>query len=237
MTLQYPTAQIGATRVVLGDPHQMLLDTLAPALALQGFPVSAVSSSCAGLIQALRRHRPELCVANTVFGDGEILDAMAAIRSAHPAGKIILLGSDTAPDTLNAALVAGVHGYVDKNRDVSVLIDAMRRALLGEIVVHGSFTPPNPDARVLKGSQAAKSSDARKLAGYLTQREAQCLSLIVEGLNTAGITHRLGISRATARSHVQSMMAKLGVHSRLEAAAFAVQHSLVHVDGSSSKAG
>jgi two-component system nitrate/nitrite response regulator NarL len=210
----------------------MLLDTLGPALTARGFPVAEMPSSCAGVVQAVRRHRPELCVTNIVYGDGEIMDVVEAMRSAVPTCKIILLGSDAEPEMLSAALISGVNGYVDKNRDMSVLLDAMRRVLSGEIVVHGSFTRSSPGARVRNVSQTAQSNHARKLASYLTQREAQCLALIVEGLGTEGIAQRLGISRATTRSHVQAMLAKLGVHSRLEAAAFAVQHHLVDVVGS-----
>ncbi|MGH8860672.1 MAG: response regulator transcription factor, partial [Jatrophihabitantaceae bacterium] len=67
----------------------------------------------------------------------------------------------------------------------------------------------------------------RKLAGYLTPREHECLAMVVSGLDTAAMSRRLGVSRTTIRSHVQAMLMKLDVHSRLEAAALAVQHGLV----------
>jgi two-component system, NarL family, nitrate/nitrite response regulator NarL len=72
--------------------------------------------------------------------------------------------------------------------------------------------------------------DARRLASHLTGRERQCLALLVEGLDTAGIARRLAVSQATVRAHVQSVLTKLGVHSRLEAASFAVRHHLLDGD-------
>ena len=66
-----------------------------------------------------------------------------------------------------------------------------------------------------------------RLAAYLTIRERQCLGLLVEGLDTAQMAVRLGVSPATVRTHVQSLLTKLGVHSRLEAASLAVRHRLL----------
>ena len=65
------------------------------------------------------------------------------------------------------------------------------------------------------------------LAAFLTVRERECLQLLVEGLDTAGIATKLGVSAATVRTHVQSLMTKLGVHSRLEAASYAVRNRLL----------
>jgi DNA-binding CsgD family transcriptional regulator len=66
-----------------------------------------------------------------------------------------------------------------------------------------------------------------RLAAYLTIRERECLRLLVEGLGTAQMAVRLGVSPATVRTHVQSLLTKLGVHSRLEAASLAVRHRLL----------
>ena len=66
-----------------------------------------------------------------------------------------------------------------------------------------------------------------RLAGYLTTRERQCLRLLVDGLDTAQMAVRLDVSPATVRTHVQSMLTKLGAHSRLEAASLAVRYRLL----------
>jgi DNA-binding NarL/FixJ family response regulator len=81
----------------------------------------------------------------------------------------------------------------------------------------GTRRPPQQDA-------------ARRLAAFLTGRERQCLTLLVEGLDTTGMAAKLGVSQATVRTHVQSLLTKLGVHSRLEAASFAVRYRLLEDD-------
>jgi two-component system nitrate/nitrite response regulator NarL len=114
----------------------------------------------------------------------------------------------------------GAAGYVHKTRGVSVLKQTIDRVLDGEVVVEvpsASSVPP----------QLAQDRDALRLAAYLTGRERQCLELLVEGHDTAAIVAELGVSAATVRTHVQALLNKLGVHSRLEAAAFAVQHGLI----------
>ena len=68
------------------------------------------------------------------------------------------------------------------------------------------------------------------LAEHLTGREWQCLAMLVEGLNTTAMTARLGVSRTTVRTHVQALLTKLGVHSRLEAASLAVRYRLLDED-------
>ncbi|MGH3753399.1 MAG: helix-turn-helix domain-containing protein [Pseudonocardiaceae bacterium] len=77
---------------------------------------------------------------------------------------------------------------------------------------------------------AVDISEARRLAAHLTARERECLVLLIEGLGTRAMTLRLGVSTTTVRSHVQGLLTKLGVHSRLEAAAFAVRYDLVEHD-------
>jgi DNA-binding CsgD family transcriptional regulator len=94
----------------------------------------------------------------------------------------------------------------------------LERARAGERVID---VPDAPTRRVPGQSRAAV------LAGALTARERECLGLLVAGLDTAAMVARLGVSRTTVRTHLQSVLTKLCVHSRLEAASFAVRHRLV----------
>jgi two-component system nitrate/nitrite response regulator NarL len=115
---------------------------------------------------------------------------------------------------------AGASGYVHKTRSVTVLKQTIERVLRGEVVVEA---PAKPAIR----SRLARQPDALRLAGYLTARERQCLELLVAGQDTAAMVSSLGVSAATVRTHVQALLTKLGVHSRLEAASFAVRHGLL----------
>jgi DNA-binding CsgD family transcriptional regulator len=116
-------------------------------------------------------------------------------------------------------LHAGASGYLHKTRGVSALTRAIDRVQRGEVVV--DVPKPGP------ARPPARQDDAHRLAAFLTVRERECLELLVEGLDTAGIAAKLGVSAATVRTHVQSLMTKLGVHSRLEAASYAVRYRLL----------
>jgi DNA-binding NarL/FixJ family response regulator len=102
---------------------------------------------------------------------------------------------------------------------VTALTAAISRILCGEVVVD---VPKAASSR-----RPAQADGMRRLATYLTARERQCLGYLVDGLDTTQMAVKLGVSPATVRTHVQSLLTKLGVHSRLEAASLAVRHRLL----------
>jgi DNA-binding NarL/FixJ family response regulator len=119
---------------------------------------------------------------------------------------------------MRRAVRLGAAGYVHKTCGVRKLVHALERVIDGAVVLD----TPRPAA-----SARSDVSEARRLAAHLTARERECLGLLVEGLDTPAMTLRLGVSTTTVRSHVQALLTKLGVHSRLEAATFAVRYDLV----------
>ena len=132
---------------------------------------------------------------------------------------MVVLGADPDVDAAELALDAGASGYLHQSRGVEVLVSALERMPNGEQVID------LPDAGPTRRPRRASHADT--VAATLTGRERECLSLLVAGLDTAAIVARMGVSRTTVRTHLQSVLTKLGVHSRLEAASFAVRHHLV----------
>jgi two-component system, NarL family, nitrate/nitrite response regulator NarL len=212
--------------VVIGDDHAVFLDALCAVLAEQGCAV-ATATTVEGTVQAVRRHQPDICLIDHHFGQdlagNDACDGIGAIRRLTEAcgrTKVLMLSADGDSGAILRAMRAGAAGFVHKTRGVSVLQQTIERVLRGEVVVEapaGGGVQPD----------LARQRDALRLAAHLTSREWQCLELLVDGQDTAGIVAALGVSAATARTHVQSLLSKLGVHSRLEAAAFAVQHGLL----------
>jgi two-component system nitrate/nitrite response regulator NarL len=100
-----------------------------------------------------------------------------------------------------------------------VLIESIRRVREGQTVIDA--VPGRARRRIVA------VADVERLARHLTARERECLAMLVEGLSTPAMARRLGVATTTVRSHVQSILTKLGTHSRLEAAALAVRHRLV----------
>lgn len=208
------------TAVVIGDDHAVFLDALASVLAEQGFVVTK-ATTVAGTVSAVSKCQPEVCLIDRYFADDDGIGALGRIAEACSRTKVLILTADGDSDAITRAMRAGASGYVHKTRGVTVLKRTIERVLRDEVVIEV------PRARTAAGPQADRQRDAHRLAGYLTARERQCLELLAEGHDTASMVTMLGVSAATVRTHVQALLTKLGVHSRLEAAAFATQNGLL----------
>ena len=209
------------TSLVVGDDHVVFLDALSSVLAQQGFAIT-IARTLRETVEAVARERPDLCLIDRHFAADDSVGAIAAMIAASPQTRVLVLSADPETEGVLAALGAGASGYLHKTRGVTALTAAIGRVLSGEVVVD----VPRAQSRPRPPGQ----DDARRLASHLTGRERQCLALLVEGLDTAGIARRLAVSQATVRAHVQSVLTKLGVHSRLEAASFAVRYHLLDGD-------
>lgn len=205
--------------MVLCDDHPVFAEALAVVLTRHGFLVRAVVHRAVDVVGVVTTHRPRVCVVDRHFADGDGLAELPRLRAASPATRVLLLTADRDPATARRALDAGAAGYLCKTAGVSALVSTISRVAAGEVVA----VVPTPGSPV----RAPEQVEAHRLAGYLTRRERACLAMMVDGLGTSAIASRLGVSVATVRTYAQAVLTKLGVHSRLEAASFAVRHSLL----------
>ncbi|MDT4932597.1 MAG: hypothetical protein QOK11_489 [Pseudonocardiales bacterium] len=209
-----------ALEVVVADQHTIFVEALSAALARAGHRIVATTVSRYGMVDSVGRLQPHVCVTGNNFPDGSAVEVIAQLATLSPGTKVVVLTSDGNAETLSQALNAGAAGYVHKSRSLAVLVDVLQRIGTDEIVVEGSFIRP-------RASDRHAPPQLLRLATYLTHREVECLTLLAEGLDTATMARRLGVSRTTVRSHVQSVLTKLGVHSRLEAASLAIRFGLL----------
>lgn len=208
------------TSIVLGDDHAIFVESLVSVLIAEGFNVPAAAATLTATVDAVRTHRPEVCLLDRHFTDGDAVTAINNVIAASPCTRVVILTADRDTDVIMRAVRVGATGYVHKTWGVQTLVEAVKRVADGEVVIdapHGA--EGNPDHPF--------HSAAHRLAEHLTAREKECLALLVEGLDTRAMTERLGVSSTTIRSHVQAVLTKLGVHSRLEAASLAVRYDLV----------
>ncbi len=208
------------TSIVIGDDHAVFVESLVSVLVGQGFHVPAAARSLTGTVEAVHHHRPDICLLGRRFSDGEGITALRHIITVSPATRVLILAAGDDADAMHQALRSGAAGYVPTTWGVRKLIHALERVTDGVVA---------PDAAQASSAQS-EGSEAHRLAAHLTVRERECLALLVEGHDTAAMTLRLGVSTTTVRSHVQALLTKLGVHSRLEAVTFAVRHHLVDHD-------
>ncbi|MTD55144.1 response regulator transcription factor [Amycolatopsis pithecellobii] len=204
---------------VLGDDHALLVEAMIPMLTKAGITVVASAYDFGSLVASVRAHQPDVCVLDLRFGDDDHHDGVPAVRAASPGTKTVVLTADPTIDSMVAAVEDGAAAYVHKSRGCASLVATIEKVMRGELVT---------DLPIRRRRRESAEADPEVLlARYLTVRERQCLELLVDGLRTDAMARRLGVSVTTVRSHVQALMTKLGVHSRLEAASFAVRHDLL----------
>lgn len=205
--------------LVIGDGHALFRDAVQVVLQQHGFRICATEATTTATLAQLRFHRPDVCLLDGRFPEHDETDAVAAMRAGSPDTAVLVLGEDHEHGDVSAALAAGARGYLPKTRRIGTLVSAIRRIHAGERVVD---LPPQRGH-----ADTTESGQAKMLANHLTTRERECLAMLVAGRDTAAISAALGVSPTTVRTHVQAVLTKLGVHSRLAAATFAVRHRLV----------
>jgi DNA-binding NarL/FixJ family response regulator len=147
----------------------------------------------------------------------------SAMSDLASAARILVLGERDDLDIVTTVLDAGASGYLTKEAGVAELADAIRQATAGEFVVPPHLLTPLLD-RLLR--RRRESQEAARRMAQLTRRERAVLALLTDGANNQSIATILGISAQTARTHVQNILGKLDMHSKLEAAAFVLQHGI-----------
>jgi DNA-binding NarL/FixJ family response regulator len=216
-------------RVLLVDDHQLLTDALAQLIGHEtDIRVSGVARSVTEA-KAAARERVDVVLMDYRLPDGTGADATRAIKARWPAAKIIMLTAISDDETVLDSIQAGADGYLTKDRAIEDVVGAVRAAHAGEILL-----PRSVVFGIAQRVAAARERGAsRAPIEQLTPRELEVLRALSEGLSSREICDRLYIAPNTLRTHVQNIMGKLRVHSKLEAVAFALRHRLVEPPRSS----
>lgn len=207
-----------AVRLLVLDDHPVFAASLARTLADEpDIDVVGTQHSVADGLAALHTEIDVvLCDFRLADGDGVAFTREALRR--QPQLRVVMLTASNDEAILAAALDAGCSGFVTKSEPLDTVIAAVRGAMAGEAVITPALL-----ARLLP----RLASRPRGRNPDLTDREREVLSLIVRGLSNQEIASALTVALDTVRNHVRSILSKLGVHSKLQAAAVAVQRGLV----------
>ena len=198
-------------RIVMCDDNRLLLEALSNALALQGFTVEAATSTPAEAVAAVRLYDPDILLIDLGFEGADGLTAAREVARTHPRTRVVILTGSDDPESLLEAMRIGVAGYVRKDQRLEGIVTALRRAAEGESAIDKTL--------LRKLTSAARPHSRRSAVASLTQQERVVLGYLAEGLQTFEIVSQLGISTSTVRSHIQAILSKLGVHTRLQAVA------------------
>ncbi len=210
-------------RVLLVDDHALLTGALAQMLAQEAdIRVVGVAGTVAEA-KAMSREPLDVVLMDYRLPDGTGAEATRAIKARWPGARVVMLTAIADDETVLESIQAGADGYLTKDRVVEDVVHAVRAANAGETLL-----PRSVIVSIAQRVAAARERGAeRRHVEPLTPRELDVLRALSEGLSTPEICERLFIAPNTLRTHVQNIMSKLRVHSKLEAVAFALRHHLV----------
>jgi two-component system, NarL family, nitrate/nitrite response regulator NarL len=207
-------------RVLIVDDQKLFAEALQGALERKGMTVIGVTPSGEEAVFLARRTRPDIVLLDLGLPGAEGLEVGRMILGEVPGTSLLALTEAGRPNPVKEVLRAGFQGYVTKDVPISQLFDSIVVALERGVVLPRGLSPK---------VSPAKSSDAERVLEELTPREREILAMLVGGWSGHEIAQSLSISRNTVRAHVQSILTKLQVHSRLEAVALAVRHGMTGI--------
>jgi two-component system nitrate/nitrite response regulator NarL len=203
--------------VLLCDDHRLFAESLALVLEWRGHQVICTTDPDDAVGEAATRP-VDVVLMDLIFPGKTAVAAIRHILDADPCAKVMALSACTDAVTIARALNAGAVGFAAKDDDLDHILLAINRVARGDAVIDGA---------TLRSVVRRGRGDAWTVGEKLTPRECEVLHLLAQGESTAAMAGRLGVTHATARTHVQNLLEKLQVHSRLEAVALAVSHGLV----------
>ena len=205
---------MGAT-VLIADDHPLTRDALASLLEGNGFDVVGEAGDGRQAVERARELQPDLVLLDLSMPDVDGLAALPDLKAAAPSASVVVLTASGTEDNLLAAIRAGAAGYLLKTEPPERLIEFLRGVARGEAALSGSVA-----TRLLERVREGREHEGGipdRIAELLSAREVEVLLLLDDHLATDEIATRLFISEHTVRSHVKSLLHKLGVSSRREA--------------------
>jgi DNA-binding NarL/FixJ family response regulator/anti-sigma regulatory factor (Ser/Thr protein kinase) len=212
-------------RVLLVEDHASFRQAVASMLDQESnFSVKGQAGSLAEAREILEG--VDVAIVDLGLPDGYGGELIKELRKANPQAQALVLSASLERSEIARAVEWGAAGVLHKSAGMDHITEAVRRLKAGETLL-----PVEEVVELLRlaGSRREKEQEARRATTRLTPREKEVLQALAEGLDSKHIAERLHISMETERNHMQSILAKLGVHSRLQALVFALRHSVVSV--------
>jgi NarL family two-component system response regulator LiaR len=207
-------------RVLIADDHAVVRQGLRTFLELQE-DVEVVADVADGeaALAAAAEHDPDVVLMDLVMPGMGGVEAIRQLREAQPAARVLVLTSFLDDEKLFPAVRAGAAGYLLKDVEPEELVRAIRTVADGEALLH-----PAVAARLMEEVSEAPRPSAEEA---LTARERDVLELIARGMPNKLIARELGIAEKTVKTHVSSILGKLGLTDRTQAALYAVRSGLL----------
>jgi two-component system nitrate/nitrite response regulator NarL len=205
-------------RLVLCDDNRILCEALGVVLQARGHSVLATATSTMLGIAEVARHRPDACVLDLRFPDPpDGLGAARVMRQRYPETAVLMLSGLADSAVLAEATRIGVAGVLRKDQNVDHIAGAL------DVIASGGVVYDPVQAHPVRSRGRRRYYPARDL----TSREKEVLRRIVAGQSTRQMSREMNVATSTLRTYVKNMLAKLGAHTRLEAAVLATRENLL----------
>jgi len=207
-------------RVLLIDDHALFRMGLSELLQRRGIEVVAALGDCTQGIQAVTEHQPDVVLLDMRMPQMNGLEVLRELKTRQQTMPIVMLTTSRDESDVIEALQGGAHGYLLKDMEPDDLINSLTDIVAGQTIVASELTMVL--ARALRGDELDTATHTTAIDN-LTPREREILCLLADGQSNKVIARNLGISDGTVKLHVKSILRKLQIHSRVEAAVIAVE--------------
>jgi two-component system, NarL family, nitrate/nitrite response regulator NarL len=220
-------------RIVICDGHRVFADALASLLRSAGHEVTGTAldlDEAVGMLAAGPSEPAEACIIELRQPRSGRRPDIGRVIADCPGTAFVALTGSADPSSLRHAIAAGVRGVALKGDDFGEFLRVLTEAVASHAAAAAGAGPVivSASARaVLKRVDGLAAGPSQ----FLTEREREALGRLVCGESTAGMARAMGVRVSTARTHIDSVLCKLGAHTRLEAVAYAVREGLVDVSG------
>lgn len=219
---------LSLVRVMVVDDHRTFAEALGLAIGMENGLEAVVASSGAEAIEMAGREQPDVILVDMEMPGMSGIDTIRRLLEAVPEARVVVV-SGHEDDLIKArALEAGAVGYISKGTPLEEIPGVVRRAHRREEIL-----PGEEQARLLRilRHRRHQESTERQRANRLTPRQIEILQLLAEGLAPPEIAGQLHLSPFTLRTHVQNILTRLGVHTKVEALALAIRHGKIKAEG------
>ena len=207
-----------STSVVIVDDHRLVRESLGRALADRGIRVVGEASDGVSAVTLVAGQRPDVVLMDVSMRDGDGITATREIMRLDARNRVVILTMHGDAETLRRALQAGAVGFVTKDSPIDDVVEAIRLATAGEVLVNDRLATAFIEAAAEEGPN------------LLSQRETEVLQLCANGLSTTEIAGRLYISQKTLKNHLASVYAKLDARDRTHAVVIGVRMGIVDLN-------
>jgi DNA-binding NarL/FixJ family response regulator len=208
------------TRVLIVDDHLLFAEALAARLGREpDLVILPIAPDVRRALALVTTERPHVLALDLMLGAESGLDVLDHVRERYPDIRVVMLTAVSDIDSMVQAVRRGAVGWLPKTESADLVARVVRSAARG-----GGWVPPEVLGEVLRRLVANEAPDSgSQLLSGLTPREREVLQCMVDGLNRAEIADRLALSANTVRTHTQNLLAKLDLHSALEAITLAMR--------------